>query len=237
MKIAVVTSMHEPYFQGLGRICINSFKKYWPADSHMYLYNEGFTIPNTDNVTCMGFNLGPDYDKFVSSTNYKSRVNQFAKKAFSWIHAFENIKCDRLIWIDADCRTLKPPDIDLLLKMCPDDKLSAHMGIWYTDAKDPKHGMIKIDPVYSVETGFYIFNPQHKQATEFVNTYRNYYLNRFSDKMRRFYDGDVYGCTVKDFDDKLFYDFNPKNSKTALGRSELKQYFLHLKGKVKKEKK
>jgi hypothetical protein len=55
--------------------------------------------------------------------------------------------------------------------------------------------------------------------------------------MRRFYDGDVYGCTVKDFDDKLFYDFNPKNSKTALGRSELKQYFLHLKGKVKKEKK
>lgn len=237
MKIAVVTSMHEPYYNGLGKTCIDTFEKYWPAGIKLHVYNEGFDLSPTEKIQPMQFELGPDYDDFYMSTDYKPRVKQFAKKAFAWLHAYDNIKCDRLIWIDADCRTLKEPNIELLVSMCPDTVLSAHMGIWYDHTKDPKKGLVKIDPVYSVETGFYIFNTQHEKANDFIRQYRDYYMNGFSNKMRRYYDGDVYGCTVKDFDEEYFNDFNIKGAKTALSKTELKDYFLHLKGKVKKEKK
>jgi hypothetical protein len=39
----------------------------------------------------------------------------FAKKAYSIIHAFENLNANRIIWIDADTITIQPIDINLLL--------------------------------------------------------------------------------------------------------------------------
>jgi hypothetical protein len=224
MKFACVTSMNKTYFDRCGKYMLASYKEY-ANHIPLYLYNEDFTTDYTSNL--QGWNLGKDYEDFIQRWLLKSSVTKFAKKGFSIIHAMENIDCDRLIWIDADCILTKSLDIDLLKSITSKKTLSSHFSVYHMQDEKEYH---------SCETGFFILNKQHSKFEDFKNTYKSIYVKDDYKNLRRFYDGEVYGEAVNRLNGPWMNNLNiSKKYKTPISKSILKDYIKHYKGKGLKE--
>jgi hypothetical protein len=218
---ACITSMSKKYYDFCGKEMLNSYLKY--ADHiPLYLYNEDFEIDMPFNM--QGWNLGEDYENFAERWNGKKKhkVATFAKKGFSIIHAMENIDCDRLIWIDADCILQQKLDIKFLEQLSDEEILSTHFSVNHIKGDESYH---------SCETGFFILNTQHKIFEQFKNTYKEIYVNDQTENLRRFYDGEVYGETVNRLNGPWMQNLNTGLWKTPIKRSEVGKYIHHYKGK------
>jgi choline kinase len=171
-----------------------------------------------------GWDLGSDYNAFVARWNGKKkrRVVTFAKKGFSIIHAMENIDCDRLIWIDADCIFQQKLNVDMLDSIANEETISTHFSVYHIKEEKKYH---------SCETGFFILNKNHFMFENFKNTYREIYVNDQTENLRRFYDGEVYGEVVNRLDGPWMNNLNKGDWKTPIKRSEVGKYVSHFKGK------
>ena len=216
--------MSKAYYERCGKHMLDSYEKYCKVPLH--LYNEDFTPSFPYNLR--GWNLGDDYENFQKRWSSKKRIQTFAKKAFSIIDAMENIETDYLIWIDADCILKKELTTDLLSKLVNENTLSTHFSVWHEEDKKTFH---------SCETGFFILNKNHKLFEGFKNLYKDIYNNDQYEDLRRFYDGEVYGKVVSVFPEKYMNNLNSgkKKYKTPIGKSVLKDYIEHYKGKGLKE--
>ena len=225
MNVQYITSMDAKYYNHCGRAMLESFTTHF-RKTKINLYNEGNFQPAVKRVNTMGWKLGPGYQEFIKRWHHNRKIVTFSKKAFSIIHAMNNIECDRLVWLDADSILTLPMHNQLIEFMCPDDTLSAHFKV--------RH--IKNDKVYtSCETGFFILNMNHRNFREFKNTYTSIYATDDNKNLRRFYDGEVYGETVLRMEAKgvKMRDLNPGGHKTPISRSLLAPYFQHLKAGLK----
>lgn len=224
MNISYFTSMDRKYYNHCGKAMLQSFSVHQPKHQ-MHLYNEGGFIPGIERITPMGWDLGIEYNRFIKRHRNK-RVVTFAKKAFSVIHAMNNLNADRIVWLDADGVLTMHIHPQLIQLMCPEDTLSAHFKV--------RH--VKNDKTYvSCETGFFILNKNHPGFNEFKETYTKIYVNDEAQNLRRFYDGEVYGETVQRLERRgaKMNDLNPGGHKTPISRSVLKPYFQHLKAGLK----
>jgi hypothetical protein len=173
----------------------------------------------------MGWDLGDEYNKFQDRQS-NARVKTFSKKAFSIIHAMDNIQAERIIWIDADVILTDDINIQLLDLITPDDVLSTHFSVWHE----------KDDITYhSCETGFFILNTTHPGYKDFCDTYKDIYFNDNTEGLRRFYDGEVYGKTVEIMSKQghKMINLNPGKHKTPISRSVLAPYLTHYKASLK----
>ena len=224
MNIVCITSMNESYYDKCGNNMISSYLNEWINQFPLYVYNEDFSIGD-DKIIEMGWNLGQEYINFQNRhTNKKVKI--FSKKAFSIIHAMENIDCDRLIWLDADTYIKKLIPIEFINELSPDDCLSTHFSVWHE-----KDGIL----YHSCETGFFILNKRHPKFTDFYNTYKNIYINDQIQDLRRFYDGEVYGKTVQILESKNINmkNLNTTRAKTPMPRSIIDPYISHYKAGLK----
>ena len=230
MKFTVITSMNEEYFNHCGKAMLESYTAYW-KNIPICLYNEDFQY-KSKTVINKGWNLGLAYNKFQDRWKSNQKVQTFAKKGFSIIDAMENIECDRLIWLDADTICTREINIQLLELISSNDILSTHFGVihdWPSSA-NPNRQM------FSCETGFFILNKRHPMFKEFKDTYKDIYTNDRTTNLRRFYDGEVYGETVRRLQNKgaKMLDLNPGNKhKTPIPRSLLEPYITHYKAGLK----
>jgi len=229
-KFAAITSMDYKYYRECGKFMLISYDKYWKSIMPLYLYNEDNFIPSVDSIICQGWDLGNDYQNF-QQRHTNNRVKTFSKKAFSIIHAMNNIECDRLIWIDADVVINSKIHVQLLDLISDDSVLSTHFSVWH-DWPDEQYP----DRVaHSCETGFFILNKNHRLFTAFKNTYTDIYVNDKTQDMRRFYDGEVYGKTVDILEKQgaKMLNLNPGLHKTPISRSILSPYMEHFKAGLK----
>ena len=224
MKYAFITSMNEKYYHKCGKNMLDSCSKNLKEFS-LYVYNEDFNPEH--NVILMDWNLGEEYNKFNQRWPKKSAVSKFGKKGFSIIHAMNNIDCDFLIWLDADCVVEQPITQEFLETLVSDKFLSSHFSV-YHEANGKRY--------HSCETGFFILNKNHKKFDKFKEIYTSIYVNDDSKNLRRFYDGEVYGETVNRLDGPCMNNLNPGQHKTPMPRSVLKGYVSHYKGKSLKDK-
>lgn len=226
MKIAVITSMDSKYYNHCGKLMIESFGKFW-KDVDLYCYNEEFEF-KSKRWNQIGWNLGTDYEDFIKRwSSVNTKVETFSKKAFSIIHAMENIDCDRLIWIDADSEALIPMNRQLLELLARNEYLSVHFGVKHT---------VDDNTYFSCETGFFILNKTHKLFENFKDTYKSIYVNDDYKNLRRFYDGEVYGESVLRLQRQgaKVLDLNPNQEhKTPIPRSVLGPYISHYKAGLK----
>lgn len=230
---AVITSMDEAYYQKCGRACIQSFGAHWPKDIHLYVYDEGIIDPPKEKwVTMLPWSdLGDDFAEFMSRDN-SGRTKTFAKKAFSIMAGMANIDVDRLIWLDADVITTYPLNDHLLDMITPDSVLSTHYGVKHDWPSDKDPGRIS----FSCETGFFVVNRRHKKFQKFIDRYRQYYMQGIGINLRRFYDGEVYGAVVSEFEQKgaEMLELNPGyRHKTPIPRSVMAPYIMHYKAGAK----
>lgn len=230
IRYAAMTSMNEAYYEHCGRAMLKSYKKNLSHIMPMHLYNEDYFQAKVKNITEMGWDLGDDYQNF-QQRHGNPKIKIFAKKAFSIIHAMENIDCDRLIWIDADTLIESAFPLQLLELISPNNTLSTHFSVWHewpapNDAKRIAH---------SCETGFFIINKRHPGFNDFKNTYKDIYVNDKYQDIRRFYDGEVYGKTVDLLAAKghKMLNLNPGKHKTPIPRSVIAPYIAHFKAGLK----
>jgi len=223
MKYAFVTSMNEKYYHKCGKDMLDSCSKHL-KNFPLYLYNEDF-MPD-HNVTLMGWNLGEEYNNFDQRWPKKSSVSKFGKKGFSIIHAMNNIDCDFLIWLDADCIVKQPITQELLETITSNNSLSSHFSVYHNKNNREYH---------SCETGFFILNKNHKKFSNFKEIYTSIYINDDISNLRRFYDGEVYGETINRLGNESMNNLNPGKHKTPMTRSIIKDYITHFKGKSLKD--
>lgn len=232
MKLEIITSFNQKYYDLIGKDCVDSWLKYWPEEYSLTCYVEEFTMPEHSRIKQIPFdNLCKEYFEF-QKTSVK-QINKFAKKAFTFIHAMENSTADRIIWLDADVITLQALPKSLLFKILPKDVLSTHMGVIYQTDKSGKPGQWFVP-----ETGFFAINTQHALFEIFKTEYKRHYVEKDYKHLRRFFDNDVYGYVFE----KLKapgYDLSnnfDKGYKTPLPHTELGMYLKHYKAKhAKKE--
>lgn len=231
MKLEIITSFNQKYYDLIGKDCVDSWLKYWPEEYSLTCYVEEFTIPAHPRVKQISFdNLCKEYFEFQKTS--KKQINKFAKKAFTFIHAMENSTADRIIWLDADVITLQALPKSLLLKILPIDVLSTHMGVIYYADKSGNPGQWFVP-----ETGFFAINTQHAVFENFKTEYKRHYAEKDYKQLRRFYDNDVYGHVFEklkapgyDLCDKF-----DKGYKTPLPHTELAMYLKHYKAKGSKK--
>jgi hypothetical protein len=229
MKIEVITSFNQHFYDVIGRDAVRSWLQHWPQTLRLTCYVEQCKIPANDRTPTVDFDRFDDrYWQFQQDPLLKSRVKIFAKKAWSFMHAAQNSTADRVIWIDADVITTQTMCLEFLQSIMPDSVLSTHLGVTYeTDGRG------RSGPWLVPETGFFAINRRHEKFQEFVDEYQRRYLHRDCADLRRFYDNDVYGAalttvaaTVLDLCAEL-----KKSYKTPLRHTVLGSYLCHYKSK------
>jgi hypothetical protein len=138
-----------------------------------------------------------------------------------------NIEADRLVWLDADSIVKNPFHPQLIEVMCSNHVLSVHFGV--------KH-LVNDNEYFSCETGFFILNKKHVQFQRFKEVYTDIYHNDKHQDLRRFYDGEVYGKTVKILESEgaKMLDLNTdQKHKTPIPRSLIAPYLTHNKAGIK----
>lgn len=232
MKIKVITSFDENYYNIIGKESVETWLKHWPHEMSLTCYVENFRLTENTRIEQIDFSQLPkEYFEF-QETDFNDRVKTFSKKAYSVIHAFENLDADRIIWVDADVITFADIPLSFLETLCPNDTLATFMGVYHhKDKKDPNSPLM-----FSGETGFFIVNKNHKGFKEFSNRYREYYDKKITENLRRLYDGEVFGAVVKELNVKYkFFDLSTtieKKAKSPLKYTELGQkYIKHYKSK------
>jgi lipopolysaccharide biosynthesis glycosyltransferase len=228
MKIEVITSFDQVYYDKIGHACVETWLQHWPVDLELTCYVENFRLPDQARVRQIEFTeLGNSYFAFQQS-NFKDRVKTFAKKAYSVIHAMEHSTADRIIWLDADVLTTADIRMNFLQSLCPDNTLATYMQVYHE-----KEGQVWI----SAETGIFVLNTQHPEFKAFAQRYKQYYDEHLTENIRRFYDGEVFGAVANEFKPHvrdLCYDF-VKKYKTPLRHTILGPYLNHYKSKGNKE--
>jgi len=232
-KIVCITSMDQTYYEKCGRACIESYGAHWPNTIPLYVYNEDMQEPPKNKWThyVPWADMPEEYFNFLDR-GHGSRTIQFAKKAFSIIHAMNNIDCDRLIWLDADVVTTMSLNAQLIDMISPDDVLSTHYGVKHDWPSETDPDRIS----FSCETGFFILNKRHSEFPQFAARYLEYYDKELGKDLRRFYDGEVYGAVVAEMDaaGAKFLELNPgQKHKTPIPRSILAPYIMHYKAGAK----
>jgi len=230
-KYAAITSMNKEYYDRCGKVMLETFKDKWGHLMKLYVYNEDNFDLGDKFFKPMGWDLGNEYEAF-QERHKNNRVKTFSKKGFSIIHAMDNIDCDRLIWIDADVIFKSPIPPNILDDITNDKILSTHFMVW--------HHIEGID-YYSCETGFFVLNKRHKGFEVFKNTYKDIYYNDKTDGLRRFYDGEIYGKTVRTCSGFRMMNLSVRDKiKTPIKKSILEPYLEHhkagMKERVKKAK-
>ena len=236
MKTIAVTTQNKAYYDKLGKKSIDSFVKHWPKEICLHVFAEDFEIENHDNVMYHSFDILDDDFRNFQKTDYKKRVKIFSYKAFSWLRACQFEGADRVIWVDSDVITFNDIPSDFLNSLCPGNFLATYMAVIYDHKKMKGSPTQQIKPVLCGETGFYIINKNHYFYEDFVNRYREYYVRGYGEKLRRFYDGDVFGAVVSEFEQHgpIFNDLGNRRHNTIFKLTVLSKYMTHYKGKVKK---
>ncbi len=232
-KFVCITSMDQTYYEKCGKACIESYGMHWPGDIPLYVYNENMSEPPKNKWThyVPWADMPAEYFDFVQR-GHGNRTITFAKKAFSIVHAMNNIDCDRLIWLDADVVTTMPINPQLLDMITPDNVLSTHYGVKHDWPSDSDPSRIS----FSCETGFFIVNKKHEKFQNMADRYLEYYDKELGKDLRRFYDGEVYGAVVAEMETAgvKMLELNPgQRHKTPIPRSVMAPYIMHYKAGAK----
>lgn len=168
--IKVITSQHRPYYDSIGKHCIQSFLDNWPQDISLELYAEEFTpeISSPRLIVNSMNNVINTWHNYVElrETTIKTKMAKFWLKSFVTIDALKNTQEDILIWLDSDVITHTPITYEYLESLLPPDTLLCDI---------PAHG--KLENKES-ETGFCMINMKHPLVNDFIREYESYYLTR-----------------------------------------------------------
>lgn len=168
--IKVITSQHRPYYETIGKHCIESFLENWPKEIKLELYAEEFLPDITDDRLVINSmeNALNQWKNYVElrGARLKQKMAKFWLKSFVVIDAIKNTEEDILIWLDSDVITHKEIPLKFLDNLLPKDTLLCDI---------PALGSLRNK---ESETGFCMLNMRHPMIKEFLSNYENYYKTK-----------------------------------------------------------
>ena len=220
--IRFISSQSHNQFIEHGRFMIESFQKAFPNQT-LNLYTEDFIKVKITNkyqdVNIIDLKSTGDieYQKFQEDKTIlnPNRTKRFAHKAFAVMDMMKQHNDGLLVWIDCDVLFKKPVPLRWI-EVLVGDNLSAHLGLIWKG-------------IYGAETGFFILNLAHPLKDKFLEEYRQSYVNRDFEGLRKSFDNDIYGRTIK----RVQAPYNELSTNLDLvspfNRSCLKEYMYHYK--------
>jgi hypothetical protein len=168
--IKVVTSQHRPYYDTIGKFCIDSFLENWDSSIPLEIYAEEF-IPDQKVDRLIVNSMEPvlnRWQKYINlrGTTKKTKMAKFWLKSFVVIDAIKNSNEDILIWLDSDVITHAKITPEILYNLLPEDTLLCDI---------PALGKLTNK---ESETGFCMLNLRHPMLKKFLKEYENYYKTK-----------------------------------------------------------
>lgn len=228
MRIEIITSFNEHYYNLIGKSSVESWLTYWPKPLELTCFVEEFSMPEQERIIQVPFTeFESEYLK-IQKSKIGGQARKFAKKAWSFIHAMETIDADWIVWLDADVITIADIPLDFFESLFPINALSTHMGVTYETTKDGRPGRWFVP-----ETGFFAINKNHEKFLEFKKEYRRRYVELDDSGLRRFYDNDVYGYAFEmtGAEGNDLCERFTKGYKTPMRHTVLGPYIQHYKAK------
>tara|TARA_B100000315_G_scaffold231608_1_gene243068 strand:+ start:520 stop:1317 length:798 start_codon:yes stop_codon:yes gene_type:complete len=241
-NFTVVTTFNEQGLAAYGERFLAAFDQHWPAEVTLYAYHEGkrpdfqsSRITYLDlEASCpdlVAFKARHRHDAKTQGTledgdyGYRMDAVRFAHKIFALTHCGLAIVADVLFWLDADTITFADVPLSVLDQVLPEGVYTSYLGRPHT---------------YS-ECGFVGYALSHPHHREFMEFWRQLYLDDSLFELPEWHDSFVYDVIRKTFEDKLA-DFKTHNiaandppSDHPFINSVLGQYMDHLKGDSRKE--
>ena len=228
MNLRVITSYNQRYYDIIGKDSTESWLRHWPKELKLTVFVEEFSLPLNDRIIQIPFTDFDNTYNRIQDAKIGGQARKFSKKAWSFIHAMDNIEADWIVWLDSDVITVQDIPLDFLHALLPDDVLSTHMGVTYDTNKDGTSGRWFVP-----ETGFFAINKTHPEFEKFRIEYKRRYSELDDSDLRRFYDNDVYGYAFENtgaIGNDLCKGFT-KDYKTPMRHTVLGPYIHHYKAK------
>lgn len=164
----VVTSQHKPYYDLIGRDCIESFLKYWPKNISIELWAENFVPDITDpRLIIKDWNkINPRFNDFADLISASTTCTKTLSRKKFWMKghvvltALEECSQDVFIWLDSDVITHDYIPLEFIENLIPENTLSVDI---------PAGGKAKNK---EAETGFFALNLQHEMSQRVIEYYR-----------------------------------------------------------------
>jgi len=169
-KIVCITSMGLDYYNTIGKIMVESYKRVWPKEIPLYVYSEDRLDIIDENIHTIDIHKACD----PQLQNYLDYIGDhfsrnFSYKVYSWIHAIRNIEADWILWLDADTVCFAKPDEQFFNTVFNKEFQTVYMGtVMYKDKKGWK-GKTNCD------SAIISFNKNTAEATNFVNEFERLY--------------------------------------------------------------
>jgi len=219
----VVTTQHKPYYDLIGKECIQSFLKYWPKEVSIELWAENFEPDITDpRLIIKDFNkINPRFENF-KQLMFSSTTNDkvLSKKTF-WLKghvvltALETFDSDVFIWLDSDVITHNYVTIEYLNSLIPEDTLAV-------DVPAGGKGRDK-----EAETGFFGLNLKMKESKSVIDYYREYHTTLKMLDTPRYMETSVWWSAIKNSGAKANHLKTSKDHLMPFMYTELAQYMRH----------
>ena len=148
-KFSAVTSFHLES-QSYGIDMLESYFRFWPNACILYACLEEIDKLDSDKVkdkiNIVDFHKEiPEYNSFAEKyihknnhENYRYDALKFAHKIFAIKKAISICKTQYLIWLDADIKTVKTIDYNLLNSLVKHDHYMSYLGREHVEKKNSK---------------------------------------------------------------------------------------------------
>ena len=170
MKTSYVSSFSDIHLPIYGEKFLKSFKLV-KDDLHFYAENFATETSIDFHTTIPHHREFYDYIKNLQAQETNKKQIRRLDKGLRWsyksyviIHALENIDTDYLIWIDGDVQVLKTPPEDLCQQLCGDRLMFGFEE--------------RVAGMKHIESGFVIFNKNHKNINLILDGYKEGYYNK-----------------------------------------------------------
>lgn len=214
MKVEVVSTFSQSYYDRVAKYFIESCIKYLAPSVKLSLYVDNFNIPKKENFNILNLEEEvPELTAFKNRNKEKSQAGwrkdaiTFSHKVYATCHAARNSSADVLVWLDADSEIVSNVDEKYFTKFLPQDKDIGYLG------RDT-----------ATETGFIVFNLKNSNTKYFLEQYQWHYDSDELFKFKEWHDGYVFDRVV----DKVLKENKIKNlSISPAGATKNHFNFLH----------
>lgn len=241
MRINAVTCYSLQGWRETGGLLVRGFIEHWPKDTYLTVYVDD-PIPKKDLIRdprvkykilghkdLLSFKErhrnnpeanGLGRHATNGKKNYRFDAVRFSHKVFALFQFLEENETDVLIWLDGDSRTHSRVHRSDIFSWCPEEKFAGYLA----------------RPWMYTETGFHIFNMNHEISKDFLNAWKQYYLDDSIFGLENWTDCHTYDDAMKGFDSKHWHNLSPsiKNNHPFIN-GPLGEFMDHMKGPRKKK--
>lgn len=219
-----ITSMHQPYYDSIGKHMIASWLKYWTGDYKLHLYLEDCEIEFDDSrlvIVDWNTHCKQDWEHFITKTDHP-QAHTFAKKGFATLHAWRNIQGDRTVWLDADVLFTKTMTHDVLERSLEGCMIALFESVY----------RVQPPTAFSAESGYVIVDNTHDQFEAFVDEYERLYRSETKpDTTYNWWDNQVLMAAAHPFRSVVndLTRYKQRKTQTPLNACWLGEYMKHFK--------